>query len=209
MNRLSQTLVVMIVMGTLDVFAQEQASKPAYQEGDFWQYEVRQKDYPGNTSEALNGIYEIIYAQGRVKAFSLSGTNREEISVGPDTSGQNLLLLLGGTEERVSLKFPLSVGQKWTYQYQNRAPGAKSAWTHHGEVNVTGVEQVATVAGTFKAFRLQESVSFSIGPRIGTQRNFSIIYFFSPDTRSVIKSTEVRDNGGTREIELIKFGSSH
>jgi len=194
----------MIVMGALNLSAQEQAPKPTYQEGDFWQYKVSTKDWiTGNTSEALNGIYELTYTQGRVTAFLLSGTNREEINVSPDTSGQNLLPLLGGTDERLSLKFPLSVGQKWTYEYRNRAPGAKSAWTHHAEVNVTGVEQVATTAGAFKAFRLEESVSF------GTQRAFSTTYFFSPETRSVIKSTEVRDFGGTREIELIKFGSAH
>ena len=36
MKKLSQAFVAIIVIGALNVFAQEQAPKPTYQEGDFW-----------------------------------------------------------------------------------------------------------------------------------------------------------------------------
>jgi hypothetical protein len=146
--------------------------------------------------------------EGKVKAFLLDGTKKEEISLASDTNAEILLGLLGGKDER-SLKFPLSVGQKWTYQYRWRAPGARETETYYGEVNVIGVEQIATSAGTFKTFRLEQSISRPRGPRTGGRQAFSTTYFFSPDTKSVIKSNHVRDDGGTRDVELIKFGLNH
>jgi hypothetical protein len=207
MNKLAKLFLAIGVFGACNVFAQEQAPKPTYKEGDFWHYSVSEKDVATRaTTDALNGTYELRYTQGNVKAFLLSGTDKDEISIGAETTGEYLLLLLGGGDERQSLNFPLSVGKKWSYSYRNRAPGSKSFDTYSVTVNSVGVEDVATTAGTFKAFRLE--MTLGLTTRSGKQRSFSQTYFYSPETKSVIKVKLLRDDGGTREAELIKFGTS-
>jgi hypothetical protein len=204
MNKLAQVFIVIIVIAAFNAFAQEQAPKPTYQEGDFWQYKVSEKDFTTrSTTTALNGTYELRYIQGKVKAFLLNGPDQQEVNVGPDTTGEYLLLLLGGTDERQSLNFPLNVGKKWNYSFRRKPPGARNYDNYHVAVNVIGVEQVATTAGTFKAFRLEDTLGFSTKSR---QRSFSQTYFYSPETKSVIKVNLLRDDGGTQAAELIKFG---
>ena len=97
------------------------------------------------------------------------------------------------------------VGQKWTYQYERSARGGKRSQTRSGEIAVTGVQQVTTAAGSFKVFKLAKSESWSRGGRRGGNSGDSSTYFFSPDTKSVVKSSFANEAGGTREIELLKF----
>ena len=67
------------------------------------------------------------------------------------------------------------------------------------------MEQVTIPAGTFKAYKLVRSESWSTGPS-GTRGSNTTIYFYSPETRSIVKrSTENENNPGTVETELIKF----
>ena len=114
--------------------------------------------------------------------------------------------MLGGTDERQSLNFALSVGKKWNYTYRNKAPVSRSCDTFDVAVNTVGVEQVATTAGAFKAFKLE--MTFGFTTKSGRQRSFQQTYFYSPETKSVVKVNLLRDDGGTREAELIKFGAS-
>lgn len=194
----------LFIANGVDVLAQEQTAKPEYKEGDAWQYKVSEKDFAASSSEALNGNYELTIVQGKIKVFFL-GSNKEEVNVARNEPGEDLLLLLGGTEERPELKFPLAVGQKWTYRYQITPRGARQSQTRSGEIAVAGVEQVTTAAGSFKAFKLVKSESWSKGAKQGGTSGNSSTYFYSPDTKSVVKSSFVNDAGGTREIELVKF----
>jgi hypothetical protein len=138
-NKSAQVFVLIIVVGAVNAFAQEQAPKPTYQEGDFWQYKVSEKGITTRaTTAALNGTYELRYTQGKVKAFLLNGPDKDEIKVGHDTTGEYLLLLLGGTDERQSLNFPLNVGKRWTYSFRSKAPGARDYDHYNVAVNVIG-----------------------------------------------------------------------
>jgi hypothetical protein len=74
------------------------------------------------------------------------------------------------------------------------------------QVRVSGIEDVITPAGTFRAFKLEKEDS------TGPASRWLTTYFYSPEIRSVIKSHYDSSHGtdgtgGKREIELIKFGS--
>jgi len=195
----------LFIVHSVDAGAQEQAAKPEYKEGDMWQYRVSEKGFAAYSSEALNGNYELTFVQGKIKAFFLDGNNKEKVKLARNEPGEDLLLLLGGTDERPDFKFPLTVGQKWTYQYETTPRASSRSQTRLSEIAVTGVEQVTTAAGSFKVFKLVKSERWSRTVKRGGMSGNSSTYFFSPDTKSVVKSSFINDSGGTREIELVKF----
>jgi hypothetical protein len=70
------------------------------------------------------------------------------------------------------------------------------------------MEQVTTPAGSFKAYKLIKSESWSTTGRGGGTGGGSstTTYFYSPETRSIVKlSIASENNPGTVETELIKF----
>jgi len=186
---------------TVIVFAQEQAAAPAYKDGDTWQFNFSRKGQVASSTEQNDGMYELSITQGMVKIYEANGSQKNEILIQPDGSSQGLLRLIGKSDQqdRPNLKFPLLVGEKWTYQYVTRPPNARRDQRRSVEVSVIGTEQVTTPAGAFKAYRLIRSDSWSTG-------SITTTYFYSPETRSIVKSSSVNDNNpGTVEIELIKF----
>lgn len=182
-------------------FAQEQASKPTFMEGDSWQF---------NTSTAQTlGITQLDYTQGKVKAFSVEGDTKTEINLVPgDTTSQVLLARLGLSEELQTLRFPLSVGQKWDFTYETRLSGLKNPIRRQVEITVTGVEQVTTPAGTFKAFKLVREETWMVTRGIyqgSERRNSTTTYYYSAETKSIIKSTNIDGEDNPATTELIKF----
>ena len=73
------------------------------------------------------------------------------IRIGPT---QTFVRLIGKSDQRATLKFPLSVGQKWTYEYATRPPGSKFNQRRSVEVNVVGIEQVTTPREVLKPTNL-------------------------------------------------------
>jgi hypothetical protein len=110
---------------------------------------------------------------------------------------------LGLSAENRDLKFPLSPGQKWNLDYSFKAVGARKAVSRLVEVTVANWEQVTTPAGTFKALKLRKED----GPPQG--QVWVNVYYYSPETKSVIKSSYDTTAGGgqglKREVELIKY----
>jgi hypothetical protein len=195
---------VAFFFGNVIVLAQEQVPAPVHKEDDTWQFKFSRKGQIASSTDQLNeGVYELSVLQGDVKLYESNGDQRSEIPIRP-----GLLRLIGKSEEnrRPELKFPLSVGQKWTYDYQVRPPNSRRDQKRSVEVSVAGIEQVTTPAGTFKAYKLIRSESWSSTGLAGTGGSNTTIYFYSPETRSIVKSSTVNDNNpGTLEFELIKF----
>jgi hypothetical protein len=195
-----------IFWSTALVLAQEQAAAPVHKEGDTWQFNFSRKGQVASSTDQLNeGMYELSVLQGAVKLYESNGGQRNEIP-----TRQDLLRLIGKSDqhERPNLKFPLSAGQKWTYEYETKPAGLPRVQRRHVEVTVAGMEQVTTPAGTFKAYKLIGSESWlTIGRAGGGGRaSMTTTYFYSPETRSIVKSSTVNDNNpGTVEFELIKF----
>jgi hypothetical protein len=194
---------VALFWSTAVVFAQEQAPVPSFKEGDTWQINISRKGQVGSSTDQNEGLYEIVYTQGKVGVFKIEGGQKSEVDTAPDSPGEGLLGVIGKNARRPDLKFPLSVGQKWSYEYQTR--GGRRGQRRSAEVNVVGMEQVTIPAGTFKAYKLVRSESWSTGPA-GTRGGNTTTYFYGPETRSIVKrSTENENNSGTVETELIKF----
>jgi hypothetical protein len=207
---LSVGFAVALFFSTVVVFAQEQAAAPSFKEGDTWQFNFSRKGQIASSTEQNNGMYELSITQGVVKVYEVNGNQKNEIAIQPDGPTQGLLRLIrkSDQQERPNVKFPLSVGEKWTYQYETTPPGLPRAQRRHVEVNVTGMEQVTIPAGSFKAYKLIRSESWSMTGRYGGsgRGGSTTTYFYSPETRSIVKSSTVNDNNpGTVEIELIKF----
>ncbi len=177
----------------------------ALKEGDLWQFNISRKGGITSSTELNDGLYELTFTQGKIKLYQVSGSQKTEMPVQPDGPTQVLLNLVGKSDQRPVLKFPISVGQKWTYQYETRPTGQTRDQKRNVEVNVTGMEQVTTPGGPFKAYKLVRNESWTTGPR-GGQGGSNITYFFSPETKSVVKSSsESLGSGGSVETELMKF----
>ena len=191
-------------------FAQEQAPAPSFKEGDTWQVNITRKGQFVSSSEQLTGIYELAFSQGKVKLYEVSGNQKTELEMKPDGPTEGLLTVVGQSEQRPQLKFPLSVGQKWTYEYKTRPPGFKQDQNRSVEVSVTGMEQVTTPAGSFKAYKLVRTESWlRQGKQTGWTSN-TVTYFYSPETRSIVKRSSANEtSSATVELELIKFTSGN
>jgi len=137
---LSWSLAIGLLWATASVFAQDQAPAPSFKDGDTWQFNISAKGYRTSSSERFTGIYELVFSQGQLKVYE----GKTELNIKSEGADSGLPSLIGINEERPSLKFPLSVGQKWTYEYVNRPVGAREDVKYSVEVIVTGIEQITT-----------------------------------------------------------------
>ena len=56
-------------------------------------------------------MYEVAVTQGVVKLYELEGGKKNEKPIDPDGPTQTFVRLIGKSDKRPTLKFPLSVGQ--------------------------------------------------------------------------------------------------
>ena len=116
--------------------------------------------------------------------------------------------MLAIDDEVQLLQFPLSVGKKWSTQYRQQIiNGVRNLTT---ETNVTGLEEITTPAGKFRAFKIERWGSAAAVKNAGKApgsktRNYEWTYYYSPQTQSILKYVYEDEEGGTREIELVKF----
>ena len=199
---ISLALMAFFLTADFNVFSQDQAPAPAFQDGEFWQFQVRESEFISKLSNPLDGTYGCLYSKGSVRMFQVTGNQKQPV---PPARAEILLGLFGLSQTPEDLKFPLSVSQKWNYQYSIKVPGAKKELNRFVEISVTAIEQVTTPAGTFRAFKLEKD------DRLGPRDFWVTTLFYSPETKSIVKSFTDFSGAGTagkREIELIKFGSA-
>lgn len=185
-----------------NAFSQDQASAPAFKDGEFWQFKAREWDWVTKSSNPVDGTYGCSYSKGSFRMFQVTGNQKQELN---PTRAELLLGVFGLSNTQEDLKFPLTVGQKWNYQYKIAVKGTRKELSRAVEISVTGMEQVTMTAGTFRAFKLEKD------DRSGPQDFWVTTSFYSPETKSLVKSfTDFSGagTGGKREIELIKFGSA-
>ena len=200
------------------VFSQQEVAAPNYRDGDFWHYRVTSTTARGVSSEAgviADGTYIIRFSgRGPIRVFNLAG--EQELPVDPSIRVR-FNSFLGRVREEVSrapnqyaqdLRFPLFVGKKWEYVWELQAPvGSRNRPVTFA---VSGHEPISTSAGTFQAFRIEKYIQWATaGPKRGTSvENIRATYFYSPETKSIVKYNSEATDGAKREYELIKFGSS-
>jgi hypothetical protein len=202
------SLMVVLTLSLLRgyVSAQDQAPAPSFKEGDTWQFKITRLGGAENvtSTEFNDGTYELVFTQGKVKLYSVEGNQKTEMMIQSTGSTQGLLTNVGQSEQRPDMKFPLSVGQNWKYTYRETPTGARREINYYVEISVTGIEQVTTPAGAFKAFKVLKTTSWASGG--GTSNSNTATFFYSPETRSKIKSTITNEKWGpVSATELIKF----
>lgn len=188
-------------------FADEQrAEAPAYKTNASWRYHAVDKMYDGYTSDLLNGDYEVSLLDGKPEVLYVDGAKKIQ-AYRPGV----LNLMVPSTaileSPEPALKFPLWVGQKSEEIYlseRNYLSDRRRYLTAHNVV--TGVETVRTPAGSFQAFKIERRVQFIAG--VGNRTEWNLIYdfFYSPDTKSVVKLTykiEKVFNFGDRTLERV------
>jgi hypothetical protein len=75
------------------ILAQDQASAPSLKEGDTWQFNIARQGGVVSSTESNDGIYELTFAQGKLKLFEVSGNQKTEIEPSPDGPTQGLVCL--------------------------------------------------------------------------------------------------------------------
>ncbi|SRR5713226_2279707 len=207
--------VGILLLAAFNLYPQEQVPEPVYKDGEFWHFRAVEKDFLVQTTRAIGGDYEVFYSGGKVEVKAL---REEEVKTRVDIGHLRRMLSLPDDEWQL-LQFPLAVGKKWSTSFQVTDIHIGRLVNRNAETSVTGMEQITTPAGTFRAFKIERRdymAGRTTGPRghAAGALTFSLTYYYSPDTRSIVKYYDDRENRdrigtseGKREIELIKFGS--
>ena len=101
------------------------------------------------------------------------------------------------------LRFPLFVGKQWMYTYK---PDVHSS-SRVVHIQIVGVEPINTAFGITEALKLIKTVTVprdSASRAVGREYVQSV-FFYSPEAKSIIKFSSSRDDGSSREVELIKW----
>ena len=200
---ISLGMAIALILSAAIVRAQDEAQAPNFKNGDFWHFKVTVLSKSvGSSSNLLDdGIYEVSFSSGQFEVFKLNGDQKEEFAKN-QTVG--ILSLIGRKNNR-DLKFPLSVGQKWDYQYERTAVGARKSFESQVTIEVSGTQQMTTGAGTFRTFKLEKD------DRSGPKSFWTTVSYYSPESKSFVKQLFDSQSGAgvgyMREIELLKFGN--
>jgi len=141
-------------------------------------------------------------SDGKLQVYQL--LNDQRAGVGPETSNELKRMIAFGQDEREYLKFPLAVGLKWTVNYLHRSPG-RTPRRRYIDFKITGLEEITTSAGTFRAYRIEGSATFVLSSRTVHQQR---IIHYSPDTKSIVSfyyDSAIGEPGAKVEIKLKKF----
>jgi hypothetical protein len=194
MGKVLTAFAIALLLSAPRLFAQDQAEFPAYKNGDSWVYRSTiGGTNPNKVSNDPLGDYELTYTNGKILPKKVDGEQRSETT-------DNMAMLnamFGWKTFTQALEFPLSVGKKWNFDskfpYQGRTELMRSA------VEVTKIEEVTTPAGKFRAFKL-ERIDIS-----GSTTRWDRVYYYSPETKSIVKFRLETRSGHVHELELIKF----
>jgi len=199
---LLSSIFVLLVVTCLEGFGQERSEAPVFSDGNFWQYRVVEHGEYMKTEKELKGVYEVLYTGGRFKSFKVEENQKREVK------SEGLLAgLIAQTEDLQQLQFPLYKGKAWTTNYTFRPRRQDVDRLLTAVTKVTDVGDVAIGLGTFQAFKIERDARFK------NVDHWVYVYYWSPQTKSVVKySMDVLKGaaaGSKREIELIRFGSTH
>ena len=195
-------LTLMIVFAEVFcVSAQEQAPEPKFRTGDYWHFRV-QEEGTSSSSRALRGIYELLY--NGANFVVAHGSAAQRMVIEPNEGQLNVLHAMvnrGDLHGGQFLKFPLAVGQNWSFEYKYRPRGLPQPVNYIAHTEVVEMENIQTPAGTFRTFKIIKNVKSKLASKF--------IYNYSVETKSIVKMFgDFRGaDGGTRVVELISFGS--
>lgn len=189
-------LVGGLLISAYEVFGQE-TQAPIYKDGECWLFRTVAKNFQGYISGVLdipvNGDHNICYL--RRKFLEADGTTKSELS--PASPWNNILYMRANRY----LKFPLTVGQKRTEEFEMRVRGTNRLQRRTSENSVLSLEEITSSAGAYQTFKI-ETTEWCGGKSCGRYT-----YFYSPQTKSVVKYNYEATAGSTAtwDVDLIKF----
>jgi hypothetical protein len=141
----------------------------------------------------VNGDHKICFMERRF--FEVDGGTKSQISTG--SVWNNILYM----RENLYLKFPLIVGHKRTEEFETRIRGTNRHERRVAESSVLGIEDITSSAGAYQAFKI-ETIHWCGGKSCGRY-----IYFYSPQTKSIVKYNYEATLGSTAtwEVDLVQF----
>lgn len=185
---------------------------PVYAEGDWWVFRIKILSHSRPTSVQ---DHRVLYKNGKFNSddpsFLAGGDDPSRPSIYPFPS------VHFAAPQRKWLDFPLLPGKTWRYRFSrtefSRGPSAVAIWrygTAVAEVIGQFPQIVPTAAGQFRAIEIQRQDSAMRDSSIS--RPTSLTYFYSPQTKSVIKSITKDASyrfpvGYQFELELIAYGN--
>jgi hypothetical protein len=185
-------------------YGAEKIEMSAANEGDRWEFKANTKEMLTSTTDILNGNYEVVFLQGRFEVSQIVDGQKVGATAGVSEKLKRMIAV--GQDDLQLLNFPLSVSKKWTANYRHVSPGARRAQQRQATFQVENTQRIKVDAGEFQAFRIRgsgQTVDASVAREWG--------YFYSPDTKSIVKfyyDSGVGVQSGKEEIELTKFHSS-
>jgi hypothetical protein len=191
-------ILALLLLGTAslgDARAQE-AQRPAIAAGDRWSFVV----YYGVPATEPNRHWVVktvtpaaIEATENGQPLRLS----HELNVieSPLRQESNTLLL----------QFPLRVGMTWDYETDTLFKDNQSTARTNARVRVVAHERVRVVAGTFDAFKLEATGSFTGRSRGGPgylSGEFRSTYWYAPAAKAIVRSQVWSTYRGAVTVEL-------
>jgi len=200
---LAWSLTLGVLLSFIPAFGQDQAAAPSYRDGDSWQFNVVEKGSTSSSTRGLDGDYRVFFKGGEVRVVPV---NQEKSDFKQNVAQLKRMLAIEYKDQL--LQFPLALNSKWTADFQN-ALGSGVSQAVHAEMSVNGYEEVTTGAGKIAAFKIERYETFRSGGRsrnsTANMRHSQYLYFYSPETRSIVKFHREEQGGATHDFELIKF----
>jgi len=166
---------VLFLLATLFMFdmsyaADPAAERPSYSAGDYWVYadDDKQVKFTFLREEKDRYIFERGGTQV-VKDFNL--TTVEDKS--------------GGYPGPI-IKFPLTVGKWWNYEFEAEAVAGTRQWTGRiAKYEVESYEQITVPAETFWSFKIAVTIVASKFQQFMSSAH----YWYAPEVKNIIKSS--------------------
>lgn len=178
---------------------------PKILEGDFWVFNVQEKDFIGSSSSELDGAYEVRFEGGSYSLYKIEGGKKAEW---PYESGKELCRMVNGCENekdnpRGYLKYSHAKAEKIAYKARRR--GARNETLRIAENIFVGHEEKKLPGrGVCKTDKIKRE---DAGP---ARSLWVYTYNYCPDTHSIVSfsydSSIGSGIGGKRVIELVDYG---
>jgi uncharacterized caspase-like protein len=167
------------LVGTASAAGKPQAERPVYQVGDKW---IR-----------TDGIYVLVRIEKDIYVFSAGGGKEFHLS---KDLGITKIILDGRPELDLEpaprLSWPLEVGKWGVVRGVWRSPPPQPMVNFTGNISlgwqVDASEDVATAAGTFRAFRITYKIE-TLGSAGGSGQQFAqVLMWYAPDVQRFVKA---------------------
>ncbi len=194
----SITALALYLVASRPIAAQPVFERPDYAPGDMWQFQFKRESdgTSGRWRRTIDALvsgdrFAVRHGNGTVEYFDRS------------------LNFVGGTPEgdpRELVRFPLKVGDSWTFTRRFADPGAED----RGSVTVAAYERITVPAGTFDCFRLEATLSAASASRTIAGKNVrwycpEIKWFAKEHFEDLVTEKYVIGSRLSQTSELIRY----